>query len=155
MIRKAKLQEIPEIYRLLAECSGQWNVLPRSLAELYSFVRDYFVYREDGHEAILGVAALHVFWENLGEIRSVIVAPDHQGRGIGSQLVAGCLAEARTLGLEQIFVLTDCLDFFRRFGFQEFPREKLHPRIWADCVKCVKFPDCDEVPMVLELTDTP
>jgi amino-acid N-acetyltransferase len=154
MIRKAKLQEIPEIYRLLAECSGQWNVLPRSLAELYSFVRDYFVFREDGENDILGVAALHVFWENLGEIRSVMVAADHQRQGIGRQLVLSCLEEARTLGLKQIFVLTDCIDFFRRFGFQEFPREKLHPRIWADCVKCVKFPDCDEVPMVLELPDT-
>ena len=81
MIRKAKLQEVREIYRLLAECAGQWNVLPRSLAELYSFVRDYFVYRNDGGGPILGVAALHVFWEDLGEIRSVMVAPDRQGQG--------------------------------------------------------------------------
>ena len=155
MIRKAKLQEIPEIYRLLAECAGQWNVLPRSLAELYSFVRDYFVYQEDGGGELLGVAALHVFWENLGEIRSVMVAPDRQGQGIGGRLVQSCLEEARALGLKQIFVLTDCLDFFRRFGFQEFPREQLHPRIWADCVKCLKFPHCDEVPMVLELPESP
>jgi amino-acid N-acetyltransferase len=125
MIRKARLQEIPEIFRMLSECAGRWNVLPRSLAELYSFVRDYFVYRENGQADILGVAALHVFWENLGEIRSVMVAPDHQGQGIGSRLVQGCLEEARALGLKQIFFLTDCIDFFRRFGFQEFPREKL------------------------------
>ncbi len=155
MIRKAKLQEVPEIYRLLAECAGQWNVLPRSLAELYSLVRDYFVCREDGAGGILGVAALHVFWEDLGEIRSVMVTPDRQGQGIGSRLVQSCIEEAQTLGLKQIFVLTDCLDFFRRLGFKEFPREQLHPRIWADCVKCLKFPHCDEVPMVLELSATP
>ena len=155
MIRKAKLQEVPEIYRLLTECSGRWNVLPRPIAELYSYVRDYFVCPEDGGGEILGVAALHVFWEDLGEIRSVMVAPDRQGQGIGSRLVQNCLDEARILGLRQIFVLTDCLDFFRRFGFQEFPREKLHPRIWADCVTCVKYPNCDEVPMVLELPEPP
>jgi len=155
MIRKARLQEVPEIYRLLSDYSAQWNILPRSLAELYSFVRDFFVYREDGAGPILGIGALHVFWEDLGEIRSLMVIPVHQGRGIGGALVQSCLEEARTLGLRQVFVLTDRLDFFRRFGFHEFPREKLHPRIWADCVKCLKFPDCDEIPMVLELAESP
>jgi amino-acid N-acetyltransferase len=155
MISKARLNEIPEIHRLLAEYSGQWNILPRSLAELYSFVRDFFVYREDGRGPILGIAALHVFWEDLGEIRSLMVIPAHQGRGIGTRLVQSCLEEARTLGLKHIFVLTDRLDFFQRFGFREFPREKLHPRIWADCVQCLKFPHCDEIPMVLNLLESP
>lgn len=155
MISKARLNEIPEIHRLLAEHSGEWNILPRSLSELYSFVRDFFVYRQDGQGPILGIAALHVFWEDLGEIRSLMVIPFHQRRGIGSRLVQGCLEEARTLGLKQIFVLTDNLDFFARFGFQEFPREQLHPRIWADCVKCLKFPHCDEIPMVLNLPEIP
>ncbi len=98
MICKARLNEIPEIHRLLAEHSGQWNILPRSLAELYSFVRDFFVYRQDGSGPILGLAALHVFWEDLGEIRSLMVLPVHQGRGIGRSLVQSCLEEARILG---------------------------------------------------------
>ena len=127
MIRKARLQEVPEIYRLLGECSGRWNVLPRPLAELYSYVRDYFVCPEDGGGGVQGVAALHVFWEDLGEIRSVMVAPHRQGIGIGRRLVEHCLEEARTLGLRQIFVLTDCMDFFRRFGFREFPGRSCIP----------------------------
>jgi amino-acid N-acetyltransferase len=155
MIRKARLQEVREIFRLLADYSSQWNVLPRSLAELYSFVRDFFVYREDGAGPILGIGALHVFWEDLGEIRSLMVIPEHQGRGLGRALVHSCLEEARNLGMRQVFVLTDRPEFFRRFGFQEFPREKLHPRIWADCIKCLKFPHCDEIPMVLDLPETP
>lgn len=155
MISKARLKEVPEIHRLLAEYSAQWNILPRSMSELYSFVRDFFVYREDSAGPILGLAALHVFWEDLGEIRSLMVIPIHQRRGIGSRLVQSCLEEARTLGLKKIFILTDRLDFFRRFGFKEFPRDKLHPRIWADCVKCLKFPNCDEIPMVLNLAETP
>ncbi len=155
MIRKARLQEVREIFRLLSDYSSQWNVLPRSLAELYSFVRDFFVYREDGDGPILGIGALHVFWEDLGEIRSLMVIPEHQGRGLGRALMESCLAEARTLGMRQVFVLTDRPEFFRRFGFREFPREKLHPRIWADCIKCLKFPHCDEIPMVLDLPETP
>jgi len=151
MIRKARLQEVAEIYRLLAEYSTQWNILPRSLSELYSSVRDFFVYRQDGGGPILAIGALHVFWEDLGEIRSLLVIPEHQRRGIGSRLVHSCLEEARTLGLKQVMVLTDRTDFFQRFGFREIPRERLHPRIWADCVKCLKYPDCDEIPMLLDL----
>ena len=83
------------------------------------------------------------------------MTPVHQRRGIGSRLVFSCLEEARYLGLKRVFVLTDNFDFFQRFGFLNFPREQLHPRIWADCVKCVKFPDCDEFPMVLELLEKP
>lgn len=153
MVRKAKLQEVPEIYRLLAEYSSRWNILPRPLAELYSLVRDFFVFRE-GDGPLLGLAALHVFWEDLGEIRSLMVVPSHQGQGIGRRLVLSCLDEARELGLRQVFVLTDRVEFFQRFGFQIFPREKLHPRIWADCVHCLKYPDCDEIPMMLELEGT-
>jgi amino-acid N-acetyltransferase len=151
MIRKARLIEIPEIYRLLTEYAGRWNVLPRSLSELYSHVRDFFVCRDEASGELLGIAALHVFWQDLGEIRSLLVIPEHQGRGLGSRLVAHCLEEAKSLGLKQVFVLTDREAFFQRQGFRLFPREKLHPRIWADCVKCVKYPDCDEIPMMLDL----
>ncbi len=149
-LRKAKVQEVGEIRTLLTEFSHKWDVLPRTMAELYTQVRDYFVWRE-GEGPILGVAALHIFWEDLGEIRSVVVRPQFQGRNLGSQLVERCLMEARELGLKRVFVLTSAQDFFGRFGFQEVPRQELPRIIWAECVQCVKFPDCDEVPMVLRL----
>ena len=151
MVRKARVKEVPEIYRLLMTYAGQWNVLPRSLSELYSYVRDFFIYQEDGGDSLLGMGALHVFWEDLGEIRSLLVTPEHQGRGIGTILVRACLEEARALGLKQVVVLTDRPGFFQRFGFRELAREQLHPRLWADCVHCVKYPHCDEIPMILEL----
>jgi amino-acid N-acetyltransferase len=152
MVRKAQIQEVPEIRRMLAEFADQWDVLPRTLADLYSQVRDYFVYRQD-EGPIIGIAALHIFWEDLAEIRSLVVLPEFQGRGIGSRLVAGCLAEARSLGLKKVFLLTSRKqqDFFGRLGFQEAPREELPLIVWAECVQCLKFPDCDEIPMMLTL----
>lgn len=150
MIRKAKLSEVPEIRQLLAEFAKTGEVLPRTLADLYSQVRDYRVYRKDDGP-IIGVAALHITWDGLGEIRSLVVAPEHQRRGIGSQLVRSCLEEARQLGLQRVFVLTTSPEFFQRFGFRQIVREELHPIVWADCVDCVKFPDCDEIPMLLDL----
>jgi len=148
MVRKAQIKEVPEIRRFLAEFALDGSILPRTLADLYGQLRDYFVYREE-QGALLGVAALHVCWAGLGEIRSLAVLPEHQRRGIGSQLVQTCLSEARTLGLDEIFLLTLRPEFFQRFGFRVVSREDLLPIVWADCVNCLKFPDCDEVPMLL------
>ena len=134
----------------LGEFSLDGGILPRTLADLYGQLRDYFVYRKD-QGPLIGVAALHICWAGLGEIRSVAVTPGHRGRGIGSNLVKTCLAEARVLGLNEIFLLTLVPDFFTPFGFKVVSREELLPIVWADCVNCVKFPDCDEIPMTLEL----
>ncbi|MFI5331097.1 MAG: N-acetyltransferase [Desulfobaccales bacterium] len=150
MIRKAQIQEVPEIRRFLAEFTLEGGILPRTLADLYGQLRDYFVYRSD-QGPIIGVAALHVCWAGLGEIRSVAVAPADRGRGLGSRLVKTCLEEAGVLGLSEIFLLTLAPDFFKSFGFRVVSREDLLPIVWADCVNCVKFPDCDEIPMLLEL----
>ena len=150
MIRKATLLEVPEIWRMLHEFADQ-DVLPRAMADLYSQVRDYFVYRQE-QGPVIGVASLHIFWHDLGEIRSVAVLPDHQHTGIGTNLVEKCLEEARSLGLKKVFALTTRPDFFKRFGFQEVPSEEMPKIIWSECRDCLKFPDkCNEVPMLLEL----
>lgn len=153
MIRKAKIHEVPEIRRFLGEFTLDGGILPRTLAQLYDQLRDYFVHRKD-QGPLIGVAALHICWAGLGEIRSVAVAPQRRRRGIGSRLVKTCLAEARVLGLSEIFLLTLVPDFFKAFGFKVVSREELLPIVWADCVNCVKFPDCDEIPMLLDLEAT-
>ncbi len=130
------------------------DILPRTLADLYGQLRDYYVYRED-EGPLLGIGALHICWAGLGEIRSVAVLPAHQGRGIASRIVETCLAEAQAIGLSEIFLLTMTPEFFQRFGFRLVSREELLPIVWADCVNCVKFPDCDEVPMLLDLGASP
>jgi amino-acid N-acetyltransferase len=150
MIRKAKINEVPEIRRFLAEFTLEGGILPRTLADLYGQLRDFFVFREDTGP-IIGVTALHVCWAGLGEIRSLAVAPESRGQGLGARLVRTCLEEAQLLGLSEIFLLTLIPDFFKSFGFKVVSREELLPIVWADCVNCVKFPDCDEIPMVLEL----
>lgn len=128
------------------------DVLPRTMADLYSHLRDYFVYQPDDGP-IIGIAALHIFWENLAEIRSLVVQPEFQISGIGTQLVEKCLEEARSLRIESVFVLISEKNakFFNRFGFRAVPKEKLPVIVWAECVDCLKFPDCDEFPMLLEL----
>lgn len=151
MIRKAQIHEVPEIWRMLHDFADQ-DVLPRSMADLYSQVRDYFVYRKD-QSPIIGIAALHIFWQDLAEIRSVAVLPNFQKTGIGSALVKKCLEEADSLGLKKVFALTTRPDFFKRLGFCIVPNENLPNIIWSECKDCLKYPDkCNEIPMLLDLT---
>lgn len=149
MIRKAKIQEVPEIRRFLAD-REQHGIIPRSLAYLYQNLRDYWVY-EHHMEFVVGVGALHLCWDGVGEIRSLAVTQDWQGAGVGTKLVMACIEEARALGLRQVFLLALIPDYFKRFGFQVVTRDDLPPIAWADCVNCIKFPHCDEIPMLLEL----
>lgn len=150
MLRKASINDVPDIHRLLSSFADKGLLLPRSLSELYDHLRDYTVYVPDGG-VLQGVCALHISWENLAEIRSLAVSPRFQRKGVGSKLVEYCLSEAIALGIYRVFTLTYQVDFFAGQGFVNVDKSILPHKIWADCVKCSKFPDCDESAMLIEL----
>jgi amino-acid N-acetyltransferase len=152
MLRKARIQDVESIHAILARSADRALLLPRSLSELYEHLRDFYVIENSEAEGrIAGVCGLAISWEDLGEIRSLAVADESQKRGLGSTLVEACLSEAGELGLSRVFVLTLIKGFFARFGFRVVQRASLPHKIWADCIKCPKFPDCDEIAMMLEL----
>ncbi len=149
MIRKAKVNDVKEIQQLIKQYSSRGDILPRSLLEIYDHLRDFFVFIEGGK--ILGICALHVCWEDLGEIRSLAVREEARRRGLGMNLVKACLKEAKALGIKRVFALTYRPDFFERLKFRVVDKSILPHKIWADCIQCVKFPDCDEVAVIKEL----
>ena len=152
MPRKALIQDVKSIHGILNDFGDQAILLSRSLSEIYDHLRDFYVIEHSDRKGrIQGVCALSISWEDLGEIRSLAVIGESQRRGLGSQLVEVCLKEAVKLGLSKVFVLTLIKEFFARFGFQEVHKSTLPHKIWADCIKCPRFPDCDEVAMILEL----
>jgi amino-acid N-acetyltransferase len=149
MIRKAQIADVKDIQRLLMTFANRGDMLSRSLSELYESLRDFYVVEEEG--VILGAAALHIVWEDLAEVRSVAVMEDSGRKGIGSRLVQACIAEAREIGLKRIFCLTYKPDFFAKHGFRLVDKAELPHKVWGDCIKCPKFPDCDENAMILDL----
>lgn len=150
-IRKARVDEIPEIQKMLAGHAQRGDMLPRSLSELYDNLRDIFVSLDDDKPEIIGTCSMHICWEDLAEIRSLAVREPYQGQGIGKKLVEACIAEAIALGLHRIFVLTYQVEFFQKIGFQVVDKGTLPHKIWADCLKCIKFPECDETAMIIEI----
>jgi len=149
MIRKAKLNDVKEIQRMVKTYSGRGDILPRSLGDLYDHLRDFFVFIRNRN--ILGICSLHICWEDLAEIRSLVVKEESRNKGIGVKLVKACLEESKNLGIKRVFALTYQPEFFEKFGFEKVDKAILPHKIWADCLKCVKFPDCDETAMVKEL----
>lgn len=149
MLRKARIKDIRDIQKLLTYYANRGEMLSRSLSELYESVRDFYVIEEDGK--LLGACALHIMWEDLAEIRSVAVAEEVGRKGLGTKLVTACLDEAHELGLKKVFCLTYKPDFFGKFGFRVVDKSELPHKVWRDCINCVKFPDCDEIAMILDM----
>lgn len=150
-VRKAVIGDVEAIHEILKHYASKGLLLPRSLTELYEKLRAYVVLETAHQEPVKGVCGLDICWKDLAEIESLAVAEAYQGLGLGRKLVNECLKEARQLGLVKIFTLTYVPDFFMKMGFQEVDKNLLPHKIWADCLKCPKFPDCDETALMMEL----
>ena len=148
-IRKARMTDVEPISALVNAFSRQELMLPRSRSELYEGLRDFLVAEVGGQ--VIGCGALTIEWDNLAEVKSLAVMREYQRHGIGSRLVRACLAESRRLGIGKVFALTMTPTFFEQQGFGRVDRESLPHKVWSDCLKCPKFPDCDELAVAIEL----
>lgn len=151
-IRKARIEDVVIIQKLLAGFAQKGKLLARSLSELYTNLRDISVARDESNGQVMGCCSLHIMWEDLAEIRSLAVADEHQGKGVGRSLVQACVDEARELGIKKLFTLTYETGFFERVGFRVVDKNIFPQKIWADCLHCPKFPECDEVALLMDLT---
>jgi amino-acid N-acetyltransferase len=152
-IDKATMGDVPKIQELVSSFAAIGEMLPRPLAEIYEHLRDFFVVRE-GQETV-ACAALHIMWEDLAEIRSLAVLENNQEQGIGLELVNACLAEARRLGIRTVFALTQQPAFFEKSGFHQADMMTLPRKVWGECFRCPKFPNCDEIAVIIDLGETP
>jgi amino-acid N-acetyltransferase len=148
MIRKAKLEDAAAMQQLINQAARRGQMLTRPIAEIYENIRDYYVFEE--RKRIVGVCGLHVNWEDLAEIKSLVIAPRYQGKGLGRQLVEACMAEGKALGVRRFYALTYVDAFFRKLGFRRVSREKLPQKVWSECIRCHQFPDCNEVAVLQE-----
>lgn len=152
MIRKARIEDIKAIHNLLMDTKEHDGlVLPRSFSQLYSHLRDFFVtVDEDG--AVVGCCALNIMWDNLAEVRSLVVLPKYRRKKLGRKLVEACLSEAVTLGIYKVYTLTEQTGFFAHLDFKQEDMDSLNQKIFLDCMNCPRFPDhCNEVAMVMNL----
>lgn len=151
-LRKAVPADVPDIYRLVNEYATQGIMLRRSVLQLYQHLREFTVACDDDGQ-VVGTGALALLWHDLAEVRSLAVAPDWHGRGVGRALVEALVAEAEALGLARVFALTYQQAFFERLGFHVVKKETLPQKVWTDCVVCPKFHACDEIAVIRRLRE--
>ncbi|PIP21013.1 MAG: GNAT family N-acetyltransferase [Candidatus Omnitrophica bacterium CG23_combo_of_CG06-09_8_20_14_all_40_11] len=149
MIRKARIKDIKQIQDLINSFAKQNLMLPRSLNELYDNLRDFWVFEKNNK--VIGCSALHVCWQDLTEVKSLAVLKKYQRKNIGTQLITACIEEAKKLGAKKIFALTYKPEFFKKFGFHKVKHSDLPHKIWAECINCPKFPNCQEVALLKKL----
>ena len=123
-------------------------ILNRTEDEVATNIRSYVLAKEG--EKIVGYTALHIHSKRLAEIRSLIVEASYRGKKVGQRMVDFTLKEAKELGVEEeVLVLTYLPLFFEKLGFKEINKELIpEHKIWADCIKCIHFPVCNEVALV-------
>ena len=145
-VDRARVSDATSMHQLISYFADKGEVLPRALSEIYEGIRDYFVVRKRGR--VIACAALHVTWVDLAEIRSLAVDEQAQNQRVGSALVQACLEEAKELAIPRVFCLVRKPAFFEKHGFQLIDKAELPHKVWAECYRCPKFPDCDEVALI-------
>ena len=149
IIRKAKISDIGTIFELVNDFAKQGLMLPKSQIDLYESIRDFFVVEIDNK--VVACGALKVFLDDLAEIRSLSTNKDFQKMGLGKMITQKLLNDAKELGIKKVFTLSYQVDFFKKQGFTLIKKEELPQKIWRDCYKCPKFPNCDENALIIEI----
>lgn len=151
-ISKPTLRDIPAMRNLILPEVQRGIILDRTEDEMASAIRSYSVVCENGSNNIIAFAALQILSPTLAEIRSLIVGESYRRLGIATALILHLIKEGKSLNLKEILTLTYQKEVFAKIGFKEIAKDSLpNQKIWADCIKCKKFPICDEIALLKTL----
>jgi amino-acid N-acetyltransferase len=117
-VRPARTSDVKAIQAMRQQLEGSKVLLGHELVSLYEAVPEFLV-AVDNIDTVIGAGALHVFWEDLAEVRSMVVAENHRGSGVGRALLEALLAKAESVGIKRVFCLTFETEFFGKHGFAE------------------------------------
>lgn len=151
-VRKARVGEARAIADLVNHYARQGQMLPKSLLQVYEFVRDFVVAVDENGE-LLGCGALRLMWHDLAEVRSLAISEKAKGKGIGRRIVEALIVEARELDLARVFALTYQTTFFEKLGFHVVEKSIFPQKVWLDCKGCPKQNCCDEIAVLFVLDE--
>ena len=147
--RAASLADVPALEGLMAPYVASGDLLPRSRYDLSRHIKEYVVVESGGE--LVACGSLKIYGLELAEIAGLAVREDWQGVGLGRAVIDTLIAEARTLGLSQVFALTRKPAFFVRLGFGPAEKEQFPQKVWADCARCPRQSCCDEIAVARNL----
>ncbi|MGH7469963.1 MAG: GNAT family N-acetyltransferase [Longimicrobiales bacterium] len=149
-IRRARLDDVEAMFRLLDTYARQGLLLPRRIQDVYRNVRE-FVVAVDENDRVLGCSGLRIYTPVLGEIIALAVDERCQGQGVGRRMVETLLQDARAMDLCRVFAMTLQPVFFEKLGFDRQHIALFPEKIAIDCSGCAKRATCVEITMMLDL----
>jgi amino-acid N-acetyltransferase len=132
-IRPATTSDIGKIRELCQPLVDERILLGKELVELYESVQEFLVCYQG--EKLIGCGALHVMWEDLAEVRTLVVDPEFKGTGVGHELLEKLLSNAKSLGVERVFCLTFEVEFFSKHFFETITDTPIKPDVYAEMVR--------------------
>lgn len=144
--RRAKISDVSAVHSLVAHYAAHGLLLPRAPEEIRANI-GHFIVQEDG-QRVISCLSLESYGADLAEIRSIAVAPENRGQGLGARLIAFALAEARRRGIARVFAVTHAPQFFERQGFTAAARQSLTEKIERDCRTCSQQRTCKLVAVI-------
>jgi amino-acid N-acetyltransferase len=133
VIRPARTADIKVIREIVDMYTLQRRLLAKETVMLYEDVQEFTVAELDGK--VIGCGALHVLWEDLGEVRTVAVLEEHRNKKIGHQILEVIIERARKLGLKRLFCLTFETKFFGDHGFKEIVGAPVEPAVYQELLR--------------------
>ncbi|SEO77966.1 amino-acid N-acetyltransferase [Actinacidiphila rubida] len=134
-IRRARTADVPAVRALLDSYVRQGILLDKATVTLYEDIQEFWVAEQDEDARVVACGALHVMWEDLAEVRTLAVASELHGRGVGHQLLAKLLQTARWLGVRRIFCLTFEVDFFAKHGFVQIGETPVDGDVFGELLR--------------------
>lgn len=153
VVRPATESDVVSIQRLLNHYAGMGDLLPRSKTDIIDNLAHFRVISDtvNGQDTVMACGSLEHFTDELAEVRSLMVANDIKGGGLGRKIVEDLIATAQQRGVGRVMALTYVPEFFHKLGFKTVDKDIFPEKIWGICVNCYKFDNCDEIAVLLEL----
>lgn len=150
-ITSPTLLDVPKMRELVLPEIQSGVILDRSEDEIANTIRSYKIIKNND-DNIVAFSALYIYSMTLGEIRSLVVRREYRRMGLASALINALVSDGMNLKLKEILALTYKREVFEKLGFKEIDKTKLpNHKIWADCIKCTRFPVCDEIALIKTL----
>ncbi|MBX3311856.1 MAG: amino-acid N-acetyltransferase [Microbacteriaceae bacterium] len=134
-VRPARTKDVPWMRSVMEPLVESRILLGKELVQLYEAIQEFLIAVDNETDEPVGFGALHVFWEDLGEVRTLAVHPDFKGTGAGKELLKALEERAKDLGLRRLFCLTFEVEFFRAADFHTADEDLVPPEVYAEIVR--------------------